>query len=80
MKWVGGWTCNSAWAYSKTAFEVRVPYMRNVYIHKISVCPISNEIIISGDLQKKYNIPIEYNGTDCRKTTSRPTGDGNTSE
>ena len=81
MKWVGGWTCNSYWSYSKKAFELRIPFMNQIYIKGIRIDAMTKQIVITGDLWQNYNIPVEYkNGSDSCQTKSRPTGDGDTSE
>ena len=80
MKWVGGWTCNSYWSYATKAFELRIPYMNDIHIKGVVIDAMTKQIVITGDLRRNYNIPVEYNGTDCGKAQSRPTGDGNTSE
>ena len=79
-KIVASWTCNSYWQYSAKTFEVRVPYMKDVVVHNIKICPISKELVITGNLRQKYNIPFEYNGTVGWQGKSRPTGDGAPSE
>ena len=81
MRWIGGWTCNSHWSYTATTFKLNIPYMRDVVVKTVKVCPRSKEIIITGDLTEKKNMSLWYNnGQTCWKDESRFKSDGNPSE